>query len=255
MQASLSISAVKYINTLPYIEGLHALASEHAWDISLDTPAECAVKMREGTADVGLVPIVAIPQLKEYKPIQTWGIGGDGEVYSVVLLSEVPIEEVEAIYLDYQSNTSNALLSVLLQDYFSSDTITLQSAPGYEKQIRDKVAGLIIGDRVFDYRRRFPFVYDLSWCWKEYSQLPFVFAQWIARNETPADVVEALDHAFRIGMTMRDDIARRLQPLIPEHDIDAYLHQYICYELDEQFRKGSQFFEKKRERYISKLTS
>ena len=66
--------------------------------------------------DVGLIPVAAIPQLSKYYIVGDYCIGTEGEVASVCLFSEVPIEEIKKVYLDYQSRSSVALLKWLMKE-------------------------------------------------------------------------------------------------------------------------------------------
>ena len=83
-------------------------------DLVIDYPANVAKLLVENKIDIGLIPVAAIPLLREHYIISDYCIGCDGEVASVCLFSQVPINEIETILLDYQSKTSVALLQLLL---------------------------------------------------------------------------------------------------------------------------------------------
>ncbi len=65
--------------------------------------------------DMGLVPVAVIAGMPEYYINGTYGIGSDGPVASVCLFSDVPMEEIRTVLLDYQSKTSVQLARVLLE--------------------------------------------------------------------------------------------------------------------------------------------
>ena len=75
-------------------------------------------KLLKGKVDIGLVPIVVMKQLENTQVISDFCIGADGAVDTVCLFSDVPIQEIESIFLDYQSRTSVELLKILLKEYW-----------------------------------------------------------------------------------------------------------------------------------------
>src|ERR1044072_4457664 len=81
-------------------------------------PSIIACMLAEGTIDVGLVPVTVIPNLAEWHIVADYCIGADGDVASVCLFSEVPIEKVEKVLLDYQSWTSVSLCKILLKQFW-----------------------------------------------------------------------------------------------------------------------------------------
>ena len=114
----IKITAVSYLNTLPFIYGLKHSRLIDTIDLDLDYPAACAKKLINGDVDLALVPVVVIPSLKEAHIISDYCIGANGSVDTVCLYSDVPIDRIVNIFLDYQSQTSVALLKILLKEYW-----------------------------------------------------------------------------------------------------------------------------------------
>ena len=132
--------------------------------------------------------------------ISDFCIGADGAVDTVCLFSDVPIQEIESIFLDYQSKTSVELLKILLKEYWQVSPKLIEAKANYEQQIKGKKAGLIIGDRGFQYQNKFKYVYDLSAIWKLHTGLPFVFACWIANKEIDEDFIKEFNKALKFGV-------------------------------------------------------
>ncbi len=107
------ISAVKYANTYPFIYGLKESGFEKKVILETDHPADCASKLINNRADIGLIPVASLPLLNEYHIISDYCIGANGDVRTVMLLSNCPFEDVETIYLDYRSRSSVNLTRVL----------------------------------------------------------------------------------------------------------------------------------------------
>lgn len=169
-------------------------------DLLIDYPAHIAQKLISNEIDVGLVPVAIIPELKQYSIISDYCIACDGSVASVCLFSEVPLDEITAILLDYQSRTSVALLRILLKEYFHISPTLIQGTPGYEERIVGTNAGLVIGDRAFAQRSKSKYVFDLGSAWKALTGLPFVFAAWVTNKQLSPGFKERFNEANRRGV-------------------------------------------------------
>lgn len=246
MKERLKISAVSYLNTSPYIAGLRSVPNiEDRFEIKMDTPAECAARLLSGKADLGVVPVASIHTLPSHRALGQWGIVGDGAVESVLLVSEVPIEDIRFVYLDYQSNTSNSLLRILLREYLHLEVQFVRSQPGYEQNIRATTGGLLIGDRALHLGQHFKYRYDLSKMWKEWTGFPFVFARWVGNDRVDDETIDYLDQLFEAGLGKREDIAETVRKKYPEVDILLYLTNAIVYRVSDAACEGERLFLKK----------
>jgi chorismate dehydratase len=107
------IGAVSYLNTRPLLLGIEQESFLKSIDLVKSYPAKIAQDLLEGQIDIGLVPVAILPQLSDPHIVSNYVIGANGAVASVALFSEVPIDEIKSIYLDYQSRTSVQLLKIL----------------------------------------------------------------------------------------------------------------------------------------------
>ncbi|MEE2700371.1 MAG: menaquinone biosynthesis protein [Bacteroidota bacterium] len=240
------LSIVSYLNTIPFIYGLKQSGLDKRLDINLDFPSVCANKLISGKVDVGLVPIVVLKQLKDPYIISDFCIGADGAVDTVCLFSNVPIHEIESIFLDYQSQTSVTLLRILLEEYWNISPDLQLSERGYEDKIKERKAGLIIGDRAFKYKSKFAFAYDLAAIWNLHTGLPFVFACWIANKEIDQNFQNEFNTALSFGVNNIDKAIDSEGDIYShyKHSTD-YLNNKISYQLDAEKRKAMRIFLKK----------
>lgn len=238
------ITAVSYLNTIPFVYGLKQSRLANNIDLHLDYPALCAEKLINDEVDLALVPVVVIPDLKEYHIISNYCIGANGAVDTVCLYSDVPIRQVTSIFLDYQSKTSVALLKILLKEYWDLNPEISNGELGFEKQIRGDNAGLVIGDRAFELNNRYKYIYDLSAIWKEMTGLPFVFAAWIANKKMPKDFVTQFNRSLKNGLRNINMALKECQNLYCENPKD-YLNNKISYSLDSEKMKGMHLFLRK----------
>ena len=239
----LKISVVSYLNTIPFIYGLEQSGLAKKLDISLDIPSACADKLLTNKVDIGLVPIVVLKQIQNAYIISDFCIGADGAVDTVCLFSDVPINEIESIFLDYQSKTSVELLKILLKEYWKVSPKLLVARGNYEQQIKGKKAGLIIGDRVFQYQNKFKYVYDLSAIWKAHTGLPFVFACWIANKKIDEDFIKEFNTALSFGLQNTQKAIDSTAAIYNHCKNPAdYLNNKISYQLDAEKKKGMELF-------------
>ena len=235
----IKVSAVSYLNTLPFLHGINNSVVQSDLDLSLDIPSTCAQKLLNEEVNLGLVPVAVLPQLKNYHIVSNFCIGADGDVDSVALFSDVPLEEIEEIYLDYQSKTSVNLVKVLCKFHWNITPNFIDAPKGYENKIKNKVAGVIIGDRTFNLSKEFSYKYDLSGEWKAFTGLPFVFACWVSNIELPQSFIESFNEALELGVNSLDAVLSNYgEGDVSQKDLKIYLSQHISYVLDDEKHKA-----------------
>lgn len=235
------ISAVSYINTYPFLLGLDGETIRDCIDLSLDVPSECARKLQAREVDLGLVPVAIIPLLKEQYIVTDYCIGADGKVDTVCLFSKVPLEEVTEILLDFQSRTSVQLMRVLAQRHFHIRPRWTHASEGFINQIVGNTAAVVIGDRAFPLRDRFPVVIDLAEEWKKLTGLPFVFACWVSNTPLSPLFLSQFNDALSYGVANKEEAI--LERSLP--DVKAmvdYVNHRISYTLDAPKRMAMQLF-------------
>ncbi len=206
-----------------------------------ETPARLAELLVSKQIDIGLIPVAVIPQMKEYFISGNYCIGTETEVASVCLFSEMPLNEITRVYLDYQSRTSVALLKWLMKESWSIHPEIVQSYDdSYRKEIKGSTAGLVIGDRAFEQRKISTFIYDLASEWRSITGLPFVFAAWISNRKLPESFVQSFNEANAKGLDHLDEIVSDQQ--FDLFDLKKYYTLHLSYRLDERKRKGMELF-------------
>lgn len=242
MQKKIRVGAVNYLNTKPLIYGFERGLMKHQIDLSLDFPSRLASRLQTKDLDIALLPIASVAQLEESHIFSNYCIASDKKVASVCLFSEVPIEEIQEVFLDYQSRTSVALFRILMRNYWHIRPSLLESNENYIEQIKGKSAGIIIGDRALIQLSRFPYVYDLAEAWQSYTQLPFVFATWVSNKNLPDEFIQDFNSACNLGLSHLDTIISA--NAFPQYDLLTYFTQNISYVLNEERQKGMQLFMK-----------
>lgn len=245
MERKIRVGAVSYLNTRPLIYGFQQGMMAASIELVEEYPSKIAKMLIDDAIDIGLVPVAIIPLLKEYHIVSDYGIACDGEVASVCLFSDVPLEEIGTILMDYQSRTSVALLKILLSEHWKISPQLVTGEAGYENDIAGNTAGLVIGDRAFKQRFRSKYIYDLGTAWKELTGLPFVFAAWISNKTMEADFVASFNKATSAGLSNIDTIVKAID--YKYADLDDYYTNRISFLLDGKKKTALDLF-------LSKLT-
>ena len=236
------IGAVSYLNTRPLLLGMELSPFCDSINLVKSYPAQIAQDLLDDTIDIGLVPVAIMPLLSNPQIVSKYVIGTEGKVASVALFSQVPMDQIEKVYLDYQSRTSVALAKLLIKNFWEKEVEFLIATEGYINEISGTIAGVIIGDRALASLNRFEHVYDLGLAWKAYSGLPFVFAAWVANKPIPSEFIEAFDAANEYGLKHLDEVIALIPATEQVYDLHKYYTENISYELTPEKRKGLEKF-------------
>ena len=237
------ITAVSYANTFPFVYGIERSGMLPAYALSLKPPAQCAQSFAAGDCDVALIPVGALPALSDYEIITDMCIGAINDVKSVLLVSKLPLKEIKTIGLDMESATSVRLARVLAANLWDI-------APEWQQVDVNKFAQhdaldafVVIGDKAFDIAHHFPYKFDLAAEWKRLTELPFVFAVWVARPQTDPTHITNLTAALHYGIHHIDAVVKHYAGQSPNiSDLKTYLTENINYDFDEKKKLSLQKF-------------
>ena len=237
------VSAVSYLNSIPFIYGINQSDLVDRIELSLDYPSVCAQKLIENKVDIALVPIVVLMENPQFTIISGFCISAKGKVDTVCLYSDVPLLEIEEIYLDYQSRTSVELLKILCREHWNVSPKFISSSVGFENKVEGKTAALIIGDRAFSANGNYKFVFDLSESWNEMTGLPFVFACWVSNKKIEDDFISEFNESLKTGVKNMYKAIDKESVNYPHclNPVD-YLNHKISYNLDTKKRRGMELF-------------
>lgn len=234
------MGAVNYLNTKPLVFGLEKGLMKDEVELKFDYPGKIAQALVENSIDVGLVPVAIIPDLNEHHIVADYCIAADGPVASVCLFSEVPLEQITTVLLDYQSRTSVLLVQYLLKEYWKIKPVFKKAGIDFISEIKGHTAAVVIGDRAFRQRKVSPYLYDLADAWKKHTGLPFVFALWVSNKPLPLHFTKAFNEANEFGLQRLDEVIK--ENPCTDFDLEKYYTQYVQYRLDDAKRKGLQQF-------------
>jgi len=239
----LKISAVSYLNTIPFVYGIQQSGLINDFRLDLDIPSLCAEKLINGSVDVALIPVGALNNLKNFEFITDYCIGAVNRVKTVLLLSHKPLNEIKEIGLDYDSRTSVQLVKVLAKHHWKIKPSWKNLSQGQVSQDNGLDAIVAIGDKTFELVKRFPYCYDLAEEWISFTSLPFVFAAWVTTNTLSAPLQSSLNEALRYGVNHIKETLEYFKDKLPAgEDCQSYLEKNISYTFDNSKKEGLSLF-------------
>lgn len=220
-------------------------------------PAELNEALRRGEIDLTLVSSVELVRHRhEYRALADFSIATLGPVYSVMLFSRRPWEELGGarVAVTPASATSVELLRVLLAA--EGRVAEMVKTPGaLDEMLEAADAALLIGDaalveavRHLGPREGGPvargasgrsvvrpdvLVYDLGEAWYRLTRLPFTFAVWASRADRPPspELLRRFRDARAEGLGRLAEVAaveaRRLE--LPPRVVQRYLENFRYY--------------------------
>jgi cyclic dehypoxanthinyl futalosine synthase len=247
--APIRVAAVSFLNAHPltaYLPGPDAALGPR-FEVHPALPSDCAQGLADGRYDLALVPVAAYLDHPQWQVVPEIGIACRGPVDTVLLISQVPVDDIERVHLDAASRTSVLLLRTLLAARgVHPEFVTAPHGTGRDR-VTARDAALVIGDAAFGLRDEFPVVLDLGAEWLSQTGLPMVFAFWAARPGVLTEAhIAALQAARDRGMDKSEVLARAYReqriadghPVLAESDYANYLRQRIRYRLDGFDREG-----------------
>ncbi len=265
----LRIAAIGYLNPAPLMWDFEhpPLAPELAARYRIDrmTPAECAERLADGRADIGLIPIASLATTPGLRIFPGCTIASTGRVRSLLLVHRAgrPLAALRSVAADTASRTSLAYARILFHKWGNPDVPFLPMAANLDTMLERADAAIVIGDPALmaleERSNRFErtgeeLVYrDLAEEWRALTGLAFISAVWCIApaggtaapgrplDESVArDLIRSRDHGLANMEALVAEWAERLP--IPEDTIRSYLTTNIHYVLDAECVKGMQEF-------------
>lgn len=185
----LRLGRIGYLNVLPIYYPLENGLIQGDFEVISGPPAHLNGLLSRGELDISAGSSIEYARRPEqYRLLPDIAIGSRGPVQSVLLLSRVPLKDLngETILVSSQTHTSAALLRILCArrfgirpDFESGDATRLL------KQGQRPKAILAIGDEalILRHHRAYPVKVDMGEAWREWTGLPFIFGVWMSQKE------------------------------------------------------------------------
>jgi chorismate dehydratase len=239
------ISAVNFANTYPFIYGLTETGFDRKVILTTDHPAACAANLVSGKVDIGLIPVAALPSLKESHIITDFCLGAYGKVRTVMLLSNCPFNEIKKINLDFRSQSSVNLAKILAKNSWKRKFIWNNTTDGFDFiNIPGDEANVLIGDRCFEYENRFRYKTDLAEGWFNFTGLPFAFACWTSNRRLDDKFLKEFNAALATGVNNIPAVVEKYGKTgtIRGNDLFIYLTKNMNFDLNDDKREAIKLY-------------
>jgi chorismate dehydratase len=267
----LRVAAIDFLNPAPLMWDFEhpplntALAQRY--QLHYTDPAQCAIELHEGRADLGLIPIAsltpslaivpgcAIASLDKVRSIQliiklksnSAKQNSTGDVSS----EDQTLTSIRTIAADTASRSSLAYAQILFRKFISTQPEFLPAPADPIAMLQQTDAALLIGDPAllaFEDRARIEAHSDVGPClwldlaheWRIRTTLPWVAAVWAVRPEaltstSPTQLMEDLQQSRDHGLAHINELVAEWTPRIalPPATIHDYLTHNIHYTLDQ----------------------
>jgi chorismate dehydratase len=239
---------IVYSNCFPVHAALLAEPLPSGVELHTGVPSQINRALAMGAIDVA--PCSSIEYARHadhYCILPGLVIGSDGPVQSIRFDTRVAPEQLngETVYVTDSSATSVVLLRILLERYWGvSPSFETFDQTSTDPLGDGAAAALFIGDvalrRTSDAAA---YAFDLGEQWRNWTGLPFAFAVWQARTDTPAQELARLHylllesrayfgrHSALLAKRFAGDFAM-------EPDRLLRYWQSLRYDLDERMRQG-----------------
>jgi chorismate dehydratase len=260
----LRLAAIGFLNPAPLMWDFDhpPLAAELAtrYQVESMTPSECADRLADGTADIGLVPIAALATTPGLRILPGCTIASKRRVRSLLLVRRAaqPLNKLRNVAADIASRTTLVYARILLNKWGNPSAPFVPMAADLDAMLDRADAAIVIGDPALlaleeranrVERSSEELVYhDLAEEWHNLMGTAFVSAVWAAGpacstsvdDSVAADLVRSRDHGLNNIDSLVAEWSRRIP--LPDDTIRAYLTSNIHYVLDEECVEGMRSF-------------
>jgi chorismate dehydratase len=268
----LRISVVQYLNTAPLVYGFTRGALQNKYDLSFTVPSQCADDLRDGRADVAIIPAIEFQRIDDLVVLPDLAIAAKKRVRSLLIVSRKPIAEVKSIALDGSSRSTQALTRILCAEHWQIKPAFFEATFDSTATILEQAdAALLIGDPALRLAISIAgnatlgaagelmcspdkaginatetlHVYDVVQEWRRLTGLPAVLAVWAGRREsvTP-EIVADFVASKEYGVAHLGEIsaAASVEQNLPAADLLNYLQENIDCSLDSDNLAGLELY-------------
>src|SRR5208283_772686 len=185
------------------------------YQIERMSPSECAARLANGQADIGLIPIAALATTPGLRILPGSTIASKGCVRSLLLVRRAnqPLAALRTVAADVASRTTLAYARILFHKWGNPAVPFLPAAADLDSMLEKADAAILIGDPALfaleERENRFErsgeeLVYhDLAHEWHTLTGLPFVSAVWGTSCGGPLDesvaddFIQSRDHGLQ----------------------------------------------------------
>ena len=207
----LKVGRIPYANFFPVFYYFDRECKHTDYKFIKGVPSKLNKMLRDGKLDISPSSSIEFLRNKDRYLILPWfSVSSAGPIYSIRLFSKLPLHNLggKEIALSSDSETSNVLLKIILEEFLSLKCRFRSTNRRSVKSILSTFSAVLhIGDTAMIEAKKLSaggvnskfltpnselYIYDLGELWFKHTGLPFVFALWIARKQAVAEKKELI---------------------------------------------------------------
>jgi chorismate dehydratase len=265
----LKVGRIPYANFFPVFYYFDKECKHTDYKFIKGVPSKLNKMLREGKLDISPSSSIEFLRNKDKYLILPWfSVSSAGPIYSIRLFSKLPLHKLggKEIALSSDSETSNVLLKIILEEFLSLKCRFRSTNRRSVKSVLSTFSAVLhIGDTAMIEAKKLSavsnqlstpnselFIYDLGELWFKYTGLPFVFALWIARKEAVAEKKALIRKLSNDLIKARRYAGKKFQLIAKEAPQKKWLTEKelvdywknISYDFTEKHLEGLRLFEK-----------
>jgi chorismate dehydratase len=263
---------VQYLNTAPLVRGFTHGALKDKYDLSFTVPSQCADDLRDGRADVAIIPAIEFQRIDDLVVLPDLAIAAKRRVRSLLIVSGKPNAQVQSIALDRSSRSTQALTRILCAQHWQIKPVFFEATFDSAASILEQAdAALLIGDPALRLAISISgsatlgadgellcspgkasinaaetlHVYDVVQEWRRLTGLPAVLAVWAGHREsvTPEVVADfAASKEYGLAHLAEISATASVEQDLPAADLLNYLQENIDFTLNSENLAGLELY-------------
>jgi len=240
------IGSVPYLNSKVLVYGLQPQTERYTFETHV--PSVLTQKLRSGAVDVALVSSIEyFLQPNAYSILPSLSVSSHREMWSIQLFYRGDLRDLKRVGCDPSSQTTNALLRIILHEKLQLKTVVEPLQLGDDPLEYPELDGFLkIGDPCLQFVPPAGYAsLDLANEWHSFTNLPFVFAVWLARSGVDLQHMNSdLFLAKKEGLRRVDDIAKAEAPALGLEfkRTKDYISKIVKYDLGREELGGLDLF-------------
>jgi len=248
----MNLGYIDYLNCYPFYYHMFEIEPLPEVRVIPGYPSELNRMMEKGELDMSPISAATYADLEEeIVLLPDFCLSSVGYVHSVILSSNIPIEELHGkkVGLSSASQTSVVLLKMILRKYYSIEPLYVSTVPNPSLKGQGIDAALIIGNEAM-MQELSSYTYDLGDLWLRKTGYPVVFAVFAVRESlvgTYFSMIKSVVDSYHKSLACLDVgretliwKARERYPSV-RYDIDAY-YRVLKYSFNPGLREAFTFY-------------
>ena len=227
---------------LPLIYGLRQKDLNSEFEISYLPLSGCAVQLREGAADLALIPALEYGRRKEiWNLIPGISVSTRGSLKNLQLFFKKGLKEIRTVAVDPVAESEKVLLHILMREKYMMNPSYIEMESDLDKMLDRTDAALLSGSAALKYYLSNRNRLDLGEEWYDLTSLPFISGFWAGRPFTvSSEQVAAIKKSFILGQRNLEKISQTYAQDQPENWVfyHDFLSKDLSYQLSEDVIDG-----------------